>query len=211
MRRPSVASMKNTESHPIASVFRASDVIENRVTGERIVFRETSHETGGRRVVFDTYVAPGGFVAATHLHPYQVELFEVIAGGLGMQLAGERLLLTSDQAPLTVLRGTPHHFWNAGDEVAHIRTEIRPALQFESLLETMFTLAEDGKVNCRGMPNPLRLAVIAQAHFDTVRLPFPPVFVQRLGLAVGAALGRLLGYRATYSRPTGTRQDFRAA
>ena len=69
--------------------------------------------------------------------------------------------------------------------------------QIESLIETMFTLAAEGKTNCKGLPNPLRLAVIAKAHFDTVRLPFPPEWLQRTALAVGAPLGRLLGYRAT--------------
>ena len=44
-----------------------------------------------------------------------------------------------------------------------------------------------------GMPNPLRLAVIANAHFDTVRLPFPPAIVQRIALALGAPVGRLAG------------------
>jgi hypothetical protein len=48
------------------------------------------------------------------------------------------------------------------------------------------------------MPNPLRLAVIAKHHFGDVRLPFPPAWIQRVGLALGAPLGRLLGYRATY-------------
>jgi hypothetical protein len=48
------------------------------------------------------------------------------------------------------------------------------------------------------MPSPLRLAVIANAHFDTVRLPFPPALVQRMGLALGAPLGRVLGYEAVY-------------
>jgi len=62
----------------------------------------------------------------------------------------------------------------------------------------MFALAADGKTNRKGMPNPLRLAVIAQAHFDTVRLPFPPAPIQRLGLALGAPLGRLLGYGPVY-------------
>jgi hypothetical protein len=66
----------------------------------------------------------------------------------------------------------------------------------------MFSLARAGKTNRKGMPNPLRLAVIAQAHFDTVRLPFPPVWVQRAGLALGAPLGRLLGYGATYAPGT---------
>jgi hypothetical protein len=79
---------------------------------------------------------------------------------------------------------------------------VRPALEFEQLLETMFGLAADGKTNRKGMPNPLRLAVIARAHFDVVRLPFPPALVQRIGLALGAPIGRLLGYAPTYV-PTG--------
>ncbi len=62
----------------------------------------------------------------------------------------------------------------------------------------MFGLAADGKTNRKGMPKPLRLAVIAHAHFDTVQLPFPRALVQRLGLALGAPIGRLLGYGATY-------------
>jgi quercetin dioxygenase-like cupin family protein len=49
-----------------------------------------------------------------------------------------------------------------------------------------------------GTPNPLHLAVIAQAHFDTVRLPFPPAIVQRIGLALGSPLGRALGYAPVY-------------
>ena len=75
-----------------------------------------------------------------------------------------------------------------------------PALEFESLIETMFTLAAEGKTNRKGLPNPLRLAVIAKAHFDTVRLPFPPAWLQRAALAVGAPLGRVLGYRPTALR-----------
>jgi hypothetical protein len=65
---------------------------------------------------------------------------------------------------------------------------VRPALQFESLLETMF-VPPNGKTNRKGMPNPLRLAVIAHAHFDTVRLP-PLAWLQKAGLAIGAPLGR---------------------
>ena len=79
--------------------------------------------------------------------------------------------------------------------------EIRPALQFESLLETMFALAADGKTNRKGMPNLLRLAVIANAHFDTVQLPFPPAILQRIGLALGAPLGRLSRLRRRSTCP----------
>ena len=147
--------------------------------------------------MIETYVQPNGFVAAAHVHPSQEERFEVLRGTVGFRVGGEKLVAGPGKR-LTVPAGTPHKFWNAGDEVAHFVCEIRPALQFESLLETMFALAADGRTNRKGMPNPLHLAVIAQAHFDTVRLPFPPAIVQRIGLALGSPLGRALGYEPVY-------------
>ena len=97
--------------------------------------------------------------------------------------------------------GTSHKFWNAGETEAKFVCEVRPALQFERLLETMFALANDGKTSKKGMPNPLRLAVIANAHFDDVRLPFPPAWMQKAGLVMGAPIGRLSATsRATTAR-----------
>ena len=179
-------------------MIEAGQTIENSVTGERIVFRKTSRETNGAAVVTETFVQPNGFVAAAHVHPSQEERFEVLSGSVGFKIGRKKLVAGPGQR-LTVPAGTPHRFWNAGDDVAHFVCEVRPALQFESLLETMFALAEDGKTNRKGMPNPLRLAVIANAHFDTVRLPFPPALVQRIALALGAPVGRLAGYRPQYA------------
>jgi mannose-6-phosphate isomerase-like protein (cupin superfamily) len=175
------------------------DTIENPVTGERITFLATSADTDGEAVVFETFVQPDGFVAAAHVHPKQQERFEIVSGVLGLKVDGEEIVVGPGQT-LTIPAGTPHRFWNAGDEEVRFRCEVRPALQFERLLETMFALAADGKTNKKGMPNLLRLAVIARAHFDVVRLPFPPAFVQRSGLALGAPLGRLFGYSPTYIR-----------
>lgn len=179
-------------------MIHAGDVIENPVTGERIVFHQTSVETRGEAVVFETFVQPNGFVAAAHVHPMQEERFEIISGRLGLKMGDKEIVAKPDET-LTIPAGTPHRFWNTGEEEARFRCTVRPALQFEQLLETMFALAADGKTNKKGMPNPLRLAVIARAHFNVVRLPFPPAFVQRLGLALGDPLGRLLGYAPTYT------------
>jgi quercetin dioxygenase-like cupin family protein len=178
-------------------VIRAGDVIENPVTGERIVFHKTSRETNGQAVVIETFVQPDGFVAAAHVHPNQEERFEVLGGSVGFRVGREKIVGGAGTR-LTVPAGTPHKFWNAGEDVAHFICEVRPALQFESLLETMFALAVDGKTNRKGMPNMLRLAVIANAHFDTVRLPFPPAILQKIGLALGSPVGRLAGYDSTY-------------
>jgi mannose-6-phosphate isomerase-like protein (cupin superfamily) len=198
--RAAVTRDAELESDPLerrTSMFHAGDTIENPVTGERIVFRKTSRDTGGEFVAIECYVQPDGFVATAHVHPSQEERFEVLRGTVGFRIGRKKIVAGPGQR-LTVPAGTPHKFWNAGDEVAHFACEVRPARQFESLIETMFALAADGKTNRKGMPNPLRLAVIARAHFDTVQLPFPPAFLQRIGLAMGAPLGRALGYEPVY-------------
>ena len=178
-------------------MIRTGDTIQNPVTGERITFLATSADTDGEAVVIETVVEPDGFVAAAHVHPEQSERFAVKSGKLGLR-AGRKKLTLGPGDVAVVEPGTPHRFRNAADEPVAFVCEIRPALQFESLLETMFALASDGKTNRKGMPNPLRLAVIAKAHFDTVRLPFPPAWMQKAGLVLGAPLGRLLGYGPTY-------------
>jgi quercetin dioxygenase-like cupin family protein len=177
-------------------MIRKGDRLENPVTGEVLIFHQTSRETGGRAVLVETIVRPDGFVAAAHVHPHQTERFEVLEGKLGLRV-GDRELVARPGDVATVEPGTPHRFWNAGEGEARFVCEVSPALEFESLIETMFSLAAEGKTNRKGMPNPLRLAVIAKAHFNTVRLPFPPAWLQRAALAAGATVGRLFGYRPT--------------
>ena len=179
-------------------MIRTGDTIHNPVTGERVTFLATSADTDGEAVVIETVVQPKGSVAAAHVHPAQSERFAVKSGKLGMKLGRQKRTLGPGQW-LTVEPGTPHRFWNDGDEPVTFVCEIRPALQFESLLETMFALAAAGKTNRKGMPNLFRLAVIANAHFDTVQLPFPPAWLQRAGLVLGAPAGRLLGFKPTYA------------
>ena len=172
--------------------------ITNHVTGETLVFRTTAAETNGESVVVETFVTPSGAVAAAHVHPSQQETFEIIAGELEFRLGREQFVARAGDR-VVVPASTPHRFRNVGGETAHFVCEVRPALGFEQLIETMFSLAADGKVNRRGLPNPLRLAVIAHHHFGDVRLPFPPAWLQRLGLLLGAPVGRLFGYRPTYT------------
>ena len=181
-------------------MIRKGDRLENPVTGEILIFHKTSRETGGEYVLVETIISPDGAVAAAHVHPHQTERFEVLEGKVGFRAGREEIVAGSGEI-VTVEPGAPHRFWNAGDAEARFLCEVRPALEFESLIVTMFTLAEAGKTNRKGMPNPFRLAVIARAHFDTVRLPKVPAWMQRAALAMGASLGRLMGYKPTFAAP----------
>ena len=176
-------------------VIEAGQMIENAATGTRLVFRRTAGETGGRAVVVEAMLAPNGLLPRLYLHPHQEKRVEVLGGSVGARI-GRRRTVVGSGARLTVAAGTAHCFWNAGDETAHLVAEITPALAYESLVETLFALAAEGRTNAGGLPSPLRLAVVAAAHFDTFRLAFPPAPVQRLALALAAPVGRALGYRA---------------
>lgn len=183
-------------------MIRSGDVLHNPVTGETLHFLRSASDTNGEYVLLDALIEPDGFVAAAHLHPFQTEVFEVLEGTVEFKKGG-KVVLAGPGETVVVEPGTPHRFRNAGDSTARFRCEVRPALQFEQLIETMFALASDGKTNRKGMPNPLRLAVVARSHFDDVRLPFPPDWMQRIGLALASPVGRLLGYGPTYRAAAG--------
>jgi quercetin dioxygenase-like cupin family protein len=180
-------------------MIRTGQSIENPVTGERLTFHKTSRDTGGEYVLVETILRPGATVAAAHVHPHQSETFEVLEGRVGFKVGGKRIEAGPGEV-VTVSVGTVHNFYNAGQGEARFLCKVTPALGFEQLIETMFGLAADGKTSKRGMPNPLRLAVIARHHFDDVRLPVIPHFLQRAALAMGAPLGKALGYKPVYWR-----------
>jgi mannose-6-phosphate isomerase-like protein (cupin superfamily) len=181
----------------VRALIHKGDILENPVTGERVTFLETASETNGERVLIDVTVQPDGFVAAAHVHPYQSERFEIVAGEAEFSLGKETVHARPGDVVM-VEPGTLHSFRNVGEAELRFITEVRPALSFEAFIETMYGLAADGKTNRKGLPNPLRLAVIMRDHFDLVRLSFPPAWVQKAGLVCGAPFGRLLGYRPSY-------------
>ena len=183
--------------------------IENPVTGERITFHKTSRDTGGEYVLIEAAVAPGGGVAS-HVHPYQTEEFEILAGSVEFRKDGDKVVVHEGDS-VTVEPGTIHRFKNVGDDDARFTTRVSPALEFESFLETMFALAADGKTNKKGMPNPIRMAVIAKEYFDDVRAPRVPGAVQKAALSAGAAVGRLVGYTPQYAPVPVTQRPATAA
>jgi quercetin dioxygenase-like cupin family protein len=171
-------------------------VIENAVMGARIAFQATGTETNGELLRFDFFVKPQTVVLHEHLHPVQEERFEVVSGRMEGQVDGE----ARTAEPGTVIvnsPGTPHAWWNAGEEEAHLIVEFRPALKTATLFETSFALAQQGKVRNTGLPkNPLQLAVIYDEYKNETSAA---KVYQRLAMRILAPVGRLLGFRAQYA------------
>jgi quercetin dioxygenase-like cupin family protein len=173
------------------------DVLDNPATGQRLVFRKTARETGGKFLeVESVYTRPSSNRPPAHYYPHQEECFEVLSGALRARVGGEDRDLREGDV-LVVPPGTTHEMWT---EEAGTRMSWRtyPALNTEAFFDVIWGLARDGKTDGKGAPDLLQMAVIAREYANEFRLAKPPWPVQRIVFAVLAPVGRLLGYRARY-------------
>src|SRR4028119_2447891 len=129
---------------------------------------------GGGRLAGDGCVGPGGAVAGKHVHPAIEETFTVVSGRVGFRIDGRKSIAEPGQR-LHVPAGTAHDWWNAGDEEARVSVEIRPGERFEEMALNLFGLAQDGKTNPKGMPNPLQAAIFAREFGDVLRFTKSPL------------------------------------
>src|SRR5215208_702985 len=188
---------------------KAGDIIENPITGERITFLKTTRETNGELLRFE-YVVPPRFLIPEHFHPRQEERHEVLSGTLRGRVGGQERDYGAGQKVVGPA-GVPHAWKNpsSGEELRLV-SEMRPPLVFETLLETTFGLARDGKTTKQGIPkNPLQIAVLADESRGMVYATRVPVAVQEgflTLLALLASVGRLLGYKARYPEYSGPEQ-----
>ena len=180
---------------------KPGDIIAHPVTGEQIVFLKTAAETNGELLQLEMNVAPRGFIPGEHIHPYQAEYFKILAGTIGIRVAGEATQLGVGQE-LTVPAGTRHVWWNPSDEAVKMILEFRPALQTAEFFESFWGVVQDGNVNRKtGLPNLLWLAVIFRKYRREIRPTTPPPLVQALVLGLLAPIARPLGYRVPYPYP----------
>jgi len=170
----------------------AGRVIDNPISGERIVIRESGAQTGGQLLSFDLFLPPGGHVPAGHVHPVQEERFTVVAGLMRFRL-GRRTILAHPGETVLVPAGTAHWFGNPGAEVAHSRVEVRPALRMEEFFEMTEALGSAGHLGGTRLPRLSDLAHILLEFQREVAVPHVPRFLVRALLAPLAWLGRRRG------------------
>ena len=179
------------------TVDRRGQVLENPATGERVVILTDPESHPERVLVAHLIVAPGGRVATEHFHPTLTERFHVIRGQVGFLIDGEeRVLGAGDHA--TVEPNVPHDWWQVGAEPAEVVVEVAPGDAFVEMVGTLFGLARDGKVNRRGLPGLLQLAVTANTYRDVMVITSPPPWIQRPLFLLFASIGHTTGVKAAY-------------
>jgi len=179
--------------------FEVGDWLHNPATGE--IAHLLSMDADGRRIEADLWLQSGAAVAGAHVHDHFVERFEVRAGEVGFQISEQERVVRAGDGSAEVPAGAAHDWWNAGKGVANVRVEVvatpdapgRPAARFASMIEALWSLGALGRVNAKGMPDPLWLAAIAREYSDAIRFVKPPALVQAMLFGPLAAIARRTG------------------
>ena len=185
----------------------AGQTFENPLTGERMVFRKTAHETNGTLLEIEFFIKPHtGKGLGAHIHPSFDERFEIITGSARYMIGQDEYSAAAGDVVVLPMAIAHVHPWNAGDDVLHVRRVIqfsKPEMSMltgsEAFLETLYALAQQGKVGKNGLPkNFLQTVVVAQAIQPTTYAAGLPLVFQRSLFGALAAYGRARGYKAYY-------------
>jgi quercetin dioxygenase-like cupin family protein len=173
----------------VSSSVAAGRVIDNPISGERIVIQTTAAQSGGQLLSFDLFLPPNGRVPARHVHPAQTEQFTVVEGRIRFRL-GRRTILVSPGETVRVPPGTAHWFGNTGATVARMHVEVRPALRMEELLVRAGGMGIERRIPGVRIPRLTDLAGVLLEFQHEIAVPSVPAFVVRAVLTPLAWLGR---------------------
>ena len=175
---------------------QSGDVLDLPSLGMKIVFRQTSAETGGALLSYDVIGRPRGFVTQGHVHPSQEERHEVIAGADGLALGKSKRVYGAGET-FTVPAGVPHRHFPAGSGEGHVRVALRPALRTEEFLERLAELDGAGQITRRGLLKPVAAARMIAEFEQEGHASRPSVAVQK------AFASTVLGLASIGDRTTG--------
>lgn len=171
---------------------RAGEIVGNADKTETLRFIQTAAETSGELLEMEATYKPGGTLNPNiqHYHPHQDEAFTIVTGEIATLIGGQQRVYTAGES-FEVPRGTIHVMANESEEPVVVRWQVRPAMNSEDFLATVWSEAYEKHQSV------LHLAVLVRAYNRVFRLARPAYPIQVVVFGLLALLGRLRGYRAT--------------
>lgn len=167
--------------------------IENKY-GERVCFLRME----GRRLIVEGSVVPKGG-PTMHVHWLQDESFTVLSGQIGYQVMGQEPCFGGPGTTILFKRGTPHRFWNAGEDELRLSGWIDPADNMVFFLSTLYDAMNRGKDH---RPELFDGAFLMRRYRREYDVPEIPVFVKKVVMPTVYAIGKVLGkYRKFENAP----------
>jgi mannose-6-phosphate isomerase-like protein (cupin superfamily) len=157
-------------------------------------------ERGDGNMKFERSFATGTGHADPHLHEDLTQIWDALSGEGKIEVDGEeREFRTGDR--VAIPPGTPHRDpWNPSAGELHVRGSFDPIVEFiEAYAEAyVYHLTESGRLNDQDELPLLQIFVTSKATNGRSWAGSPPIAIQKAGLPLMAAIGRLRGYKASY-------------
>ena len=166
-------------------------IIYNTNSGFKLQWLKTGKDTNGEFVQCRMWVNPKAYMPVRHIHPNQIETFEVVSGTLKIECDGVIKSLQSKES-FTVPKGKPHQWWNQSDssELEMIVT-MTPAHNWDIQMEQTF-----GIMNEKGKLSFLQVMTMQKEYEMYIAgLPIP---IQKIISAILYPIVRLRGLKKFY-------------
>jgi mannose-6-phosphate isomerase-like protein (cupin superfamily) len=173
--------------------------ISNPYTGQSIRFLQTSADTAGRLLEMEARWEPRSQEPIEHYHPFQEEIFKVLAGELMVKINGRKKVLKAGEE-LHIQKNLSHTMWNDSETITVANWKVFPAMNTEQFLETAMGLAREGKVNKKGMLHILQFALMAKRYANIFRITRPAFIIQKIIFIMLSPFSYLAGYRSIYKK-----------
>lgn len=174
-------------------------IINNRKTGQQILFLQTAKDTGGQLLEMESVFQPHSIEPIPHYHPFQEEDFVVLEGEITVRMNGQLKVLKQNDR-LTIKAGEIHSMWNHSAYKARVHWKVSPAMDTEYFLETGIGIANEKKTNEQGMPGILQVALMANKFSPVFRIAKPPFLIQKIVFSLLSPVSRAAGYRSIYKK-----------
>jgi uncharacterized cupin superfamily protein len=138
----------------------AGEVIQFTQTGEIFHFLQTTSDTQGHLLKIHMVVAPesGAKHKPVRFQPRQKERFSITQGELTFCVNGREFVVANGETVI-IQRGDLYTWWNASGRYVEFIFEMKPALQWETIFETLYRLSEAGLLRDEGRGSMLQMAV----------------------------------------------------
>jgi quercetin dioxygenase-like cupin family protein len=178
-------------------MFTYPHTIENK-HGEKLMFKEKIIQDGVETLITEGWAQPNAG-PPVHVHWKQDESITVVSGKMGTQIPGNEPVFYGPGETATFLRGVWHRFWNAGDDVLHIKGWVRPPNNLEYFLKHMYEALDKGK---NGRPDNSDAAFLMTRYKSEFDMSGIPGFVKKIIIPATYFFGKIGGkYRKFKDAP----------
>jgi quercetin dioxygenase-like cupin family protein len=138
--------------------------------GSAYIVRRAAAETGGEYVEMEFVLPPGCVPPPPHIHPQQVEEYEVLEGSFDVTVDGRWQTLGPGESA-SVPRGALHTFRNRSGAVVRVRNWHRPAVRFEDFIERTFATLQAAGVKSKRDPRVFVCLSMVMLQFGDTLVP----------------------------------------